>query len=242
MISQQLAEIRKIYSDAEYAIKRYERIALEDQVAAINELRYAGHHVLEASQAEDESEIEDHIASARNHCRRAVNDAKDAAIASYCVAEPKTPLRLSEKRNLFKLFSNDVGLLAAMYMDGIQLRILNGDRALNIGAVYENAVAQELKAHGVKPNYFNSKKQGELDFVFECDGRVVPVEVKSGKDYKRHSALDKVLADGNYKIARAYVLGNDNVSAEGPIVYAPVYASMFIRSRTLPAKCIYPLP
>ena len=82
MTSQRLAEIRKIYSDAEYAIKRYERIALEDQVAAINELRYAGHHVLEASLAEDESEIEDHIASARNHCRRAVNDAKDAAIVS----------------------------------------------------------------------------------------------------------------------------------------------------------------
>ena len=82
MTSQRLAEIRKIYSDAEYAIKRYERIALEDQVAAINELRYAGHHVLEASQTEDESEIEDHIASARNHCRRAVNDAKDAAIVS----------------------------------------------------------------------------------------------------------------------------------------------------------------
>lgn len=82
MISQRLAEIRKIYSDAEYAIKRYERIALEDQVAAINELRYAGRHILEASQTDDEVTIEDHIASARNHCRRAVNDAKDAAIVS----------------------------------------------------------------------------------------------------------------------------------------------------------------
>lgn len=82
MISQRLAEIRQIYSDAEYAIKRYERIALEEQVAAINELRYAGHHVLAASQTEVDAEIEDHIASARNHCRRAVNDAKDAAIVS----------------------------------------------------------------------------------------------------------------------------------------------------------------
>lgn len=164
------------------------------------------------------------------------------ALASYCVAEPKSPLRLSEKRNMFKLFSNDVGLLAAMYMEGVQLRILNGDSALNIGAVYENAVAQEFTAHGVRPNYFNSKKQGELDFVLERGGRIVPVEVKSGKDYKRHSALDKVLSDKNYKIEEAYVLGNDNLSFDGPIVYAPVYAAMFIRASELPEKCVYPIP
>lgn len=164
------------------------------------------------------------------------------ALASYCVAEPKAPLRLSEKRNMFKLFANDVGLLAAMYMEGIQLRILNGDRALNIGAVYENAVAQELTAHGLRPDYFNSKKQGELDFVLERGGCIVPVEVKSGKDYKRHSALDKVLADGNYGIGQAYVLGNDNLSVDGSVVYAPVYATMFIRAPALPEKFVYPTP
>ena len=82
MISPQSAEVRKLYSDAEYAIKRYERIALEDQVAAINELRYAGHHILEAEQLSDEDEVRSHIESARNHCQRAINDAKDGAIVS----------------------------------------------------------------------------------------------------------------------------------------------------------------
>ena len=84
------------------------------------------------------------------------------AIPAYCVEEPKSPLRLSEKRNLFKLFSNDVGLLAAMYAEGIQLRIIAGESALNIGAVYENAVAQELVAHGFSPYYYHSKKRASL--------------------------------------------------------------------------------
>ena len=109
----------------------------------------------------------------------------------------KSPLKLSEKRNLFKLFANDVGLLAAMYANGIQLRILADENGLNIGAVYENVVAQELLAKGLAPYYYHSKKKGELDFVVERGDGVTPIEVKSGKDYKRHNALSNVLADVN---------------------------------------------
>ena len=87
---------------------------------------------------------------------------KDAGVAIpvYNLKQPKAPLKLSELRNLFKLFLNDVGLLASQYADGIQARILSGDNSINIGAVYENAVAQELIANSVTPYYFNSKKQG----------------------------------------------------------------------------------
>ena len=161
------------------------------------------------------------------------------AIPAYCVEAPKAPLELSSKRNMFKLFANDVGLLASMYMDGIQLKILNDERSVNFGAVYENAVAQELLAHGFKPRYFNSKKQGEIDFVVERDGRALPMEVKSGKDYAKHTALNAVLANGEYGVALAYVLNNDNVSRRGNVVYLPVYMSMFIRPLALPDKMIY---
>ena len=161
------------------------------------------------------------------------------AIPAYCVEEPKPPLRLSEKRSLFKLFANDVGLLAAMYAEGIQLRILAGERALNIGAVYENAVAQELKAHGFSPYYYHSKKRGELDFVVENAGRAMPIEVKSGKDYKRHNALHNVLADNNYPIDEAIVLSNENMERVGKITYAPVYMAMFIAPDALPERLIY---
>ena len=161
------------------------------------------------------------------------------AIPAYCVEEPKPPLRLSEKRNLFKLFANDVGLLAAMYAEGIQLRILAGESSLNIGAVYENAVAQELKAHGFSPYYYHSKKRGELDFVVENAGRTMPIEVKSGKDYKRHNALRNVLADDNYPIDEAIVLSNENMERVGKITYAPVYMAMFIVPDALPERLIY---
>lgn len=82
MTSRPLAEVRRLYAEAEFAIKRYERIALEDQIAAVNELRYAGHHILEAESEDDEAKRQDHLTSARNHCRRAVQDAKDGAIVA----------------------------------------------------------------------------------------------------------------------------------------------------------------
>ena len=66
------------------------------------------------------------------------------AIPVYNVDEPKIPLELAKKANLFKFFLNDVGLLCSMYSDGIQLKLLNGDTDMNFGAVYENYVAQEL--------------------------------------------------------------------------------------------------
>jgi predicted AAA+ superfamily ATPase len=161
------------------------------------------------------------------------------AIPAYCVEEPKAPLRLSEKRNLFKLFANDVGLLAAMYAEGIQLRIVAGESTLNIGAVYENAVAQELRAHGFSPYYYHSKKRGELDFVVENAGSAIPIEVKSGKDYKRHNALQNVLMDTNYPINEAIVLSNENLEQIGKITYAPVYMVMFVVPDALPDKLIY---
>ena len=161
------------------------------------------------------------------------------AIPSYNVEVPCPPLELSRKRNLFKLFSNDVGLLAAMYMDGIQLKVLNGDVSVNIGAIYENAVAQELTAHGFSSNYYNSKKKGELDFVVERDGYALPIEVKSGKDFKHHSALDNILGDANYHISEAYVLNNENVQVEGKVIYLPIYMMMFIFPTTFPERMIY---
>lgn len=156
---------------------------------------------------------------------------KDAGVAIpvYNIEEPKSPLKLASSRNLFKLFSNDVGLLACQYSDGIQLRILTGDDAINFGAIYENVVAEELLAHGFENLfYYNSKKMGEVDFVTEYNGNVFPIEVKSGKDYVRHKALNNILECKEYTIPEALVLCNDNLSIEGDIKYLPIYMIMFI--------------
>ncbi len=156
---------------------------------------------------------------------------KDAglAIPVYNVEEPKVPLLLSKSRNLFKLFQNDIGLLAAQYAEGIQLRIITGDKNINFGAIYENAVAQELTAHGLLPYYYNNKKRGEIDFIVETGGDVLPIEVKSGKDYETHRALSNIMECGEYNIPQAVVFNNDNLKVDGKIVYAPIYMMMFLQ-------------
>jgi hypothetical protein len=165
---------------------------------------------------------------------------KDAGVAIpvYNIEEPKAPLLLARSRNLFKLFQNDIGLLAAQYANGIQLKIISGANDINYGAIYENAVAQELMAHGITPYYYNNKKRGEVDFIVEINGKVVPIEVKSGKDYTSHRALSNILACDEYDLPEAIVLNNDNLKVEGKITYAPVYMTMFLKEE-LQAPTIY---
>ncbi len=155
------------------------------------------------------------------------------AFPVFNATEPKIPLLLSEKSNLFKLFLSDVGMLTTMYGRATKIKILNGDKDINNGALYENAVAQELYAHGYKPYYFNSKKQGELDFIIEYHGEVLPIEVKSGKGYTVHSALNNVLSNEDYSIKQAFVFANCNVTINEKIVYYPIYFCMFLQERDL---------
>lgn len=150
------------------------------------------------------------------------------ALPVYNVEEPKVPLLLARSRNLLKLFLNDIGLLAAQYADGIQMRILKGDKDINFGSIYENAVAQELVAHGLWPYYYNSKKRGEIDFIIEQNGKVLPIEVKSGKDYTHHCALSNIMDCEEYNLQEALILTNDNLLVDGKFVYVPIYMSMFI--------------
>ena len=150
------------------------------------------------------------------------------ALPVYNVEEPKMPLLLARSRNLFKLFQSDIGLLASQYAEGIQMRIIKGDKDINFGSVYENAVAQELVAHGIAPYYYNNKKRGELDFVIELGGKVLPIEVKSGKDYETHRALSNIMDCEEYGLSEAVVFNNDNLRVAGKIVYAPIYMVMFL--------------
>lgn len=150
------------------------------------------------------------------------------ALPVYNVEEPKIPLLLARSRNLFKLFQSDIGLLACQYAEGIQMRIIKGDKDINFGSIYENAVVQELVAHGITPYYYNNKKRGELDFVIELDSKVLPIEVKSGKDYETHRALSNIMDCPEYDLPKAVVFNNDNLRVAGKIIYAPIYMTMFL--------------
>ena len=151
------------------------------------------------------------------------------AIPVYNVEEPKLPLLLARSRNLLKLFMCDVGLLAAIYAEGIQMRIIRGDKDINHGSIYENAVAQELYSHGIETYYYNNKKRGEVDFVVAMRGNVLPIEVKSGKDYTQHRALANIIDCSEYTIPEAIILCNDNLSQSNKLIYAPIYMIMFMR-------------
>ena len=169
---------------------------------------------------------------------------KDAGVAipTYNVEEPRLPLLLNKQRNLFKLFLNDVGLLAAMYGGNIQTKLLTSNPDINFGSVFENLVAQELYAHGFSKAgqhslyYFNSKKQGELDFVIEDDGNILPIEVKSGKDYERHNALSNVMENEEYAIPMAYVFCGENVQTNGSLIYYPIYMITFLEQTHIEEK------
>lgn len=164
------------------------------------------------------------------------------AIPAYNVEEPRVPLLLNKQRNLFKLFLNDVGLLAAMYGGNIQARLLSQNPNINFGSVFENLVAQELYAHGFTEEgqhslyYFNSKKQGELDFVVEYDGNVLPIEVKSGKDYERHNALANVMGNEEYSVPSAFVFCQENVHVKGNVTYYPIYMVTFFEKNQTEEK------
>lgn len=141
------------------------------------------------------------------------------------VTEPQLPLGLTAQRSAFKLFMNDVGLLMFRLTGNAALDVLRGRTSMNYGAPYENYVAQELACHGRGLFYYNDSKRGEVDFVVEdsSQANVTLVEVKSGKDYKRHNALNNLLATPGYDFDRAVVLHDGNVGREGRVLYAPVY-------------------
>lgn len=149
-------------------------------------------------------------------------------IPVYNTTEPKVALGQNTKSSLLKLYYSDTGLLTYKYGSNIRMHILSGEDKMNLGGIYENAVASELDSKGFPLFFYNSHKSGELDFVIEYNMSVVPIEVKSGKDYTVHSALNKVIWNDDYKIKEAYVLSNGNIKREGRIHYIPIYMTMFL--------------
>ena len=157
---------------------------------------------------------------------------KDAAVAIpiYIASQPKPPLVLSKATNQFKLFMSDVGLLTSCYPDYVSKALLdmNPEYGINNGALFENFIAQELVASGITPYYFKSRNIGEIDFLIEYDNQIMPLEIKSGKSFRAHKALNNLLESSEYSIKKGYVLSPSNVERNGNVTYMPIYmAGMF---------------
>lgn len=166
-----------------------------------------------------------------------------AAIEVSAVSNPRFPLAESEQKRLVKLYLNDVGLLTNLLYELNVNAVLQDIRSINLGTVYESAVAQELASHGFRLHYYDNKQKGEVDFLIDdYDSlKALPIEVKSGKDYTQHSALTKFLETPDYGIDRAIVFSNERkVFKKKGVTYLPIYFCMFLRNRQYNAPVILP--
>ena len=153
------------------------------------------------------------------------------ALDVHAVSNPKYPLSESVQKNLLKLYLNDVGMLTAkLYANNVNA-VMSDERSVNLGAVYESVVAQELSAHGFRLFYYDNRKNGEVDFLIDDykNSSILPIEVKSGRDYTIHSALNKLLDNKDYHVNSGMVLCNEReVRHVGHITYMPIYYVMFL--------------
>lgn len=155
------------------------------------------------------------------------------ALEVKAISKPSYPLVENSGKNLLKLYLNDVGILSGIFYRNNIRAVMSDIRSINLGSVYETVVAQELKAHGYNLYYYDNKKNGEVNYLIDDADNLsnIPIEVKSGKDYTVHSALDKFLANDEYNIKKAYVLSNEQrVYTENGITYIPIYYIMFFRN------------
>ena len=160
---------------------------------------------------------------------------KDAGVVLpvYNVDAPVIPLLASKSSNVFRLFSNDIGLLTSAYPAETKIELISKNSEVNNGAHFENAVAQQLTANGFEPYFCKKNNIGEIDFVVEMGGKVIPIEVKSGKSYKLHKALDHFMNIPNYHLEKAYVFSVENVETDGNIIYLPIYMCYLLKERKL---------
>lgn len=149
------------------------------------------------------------------------------------ISTPTYPLVENSGKNLLKLYMNDVGILSGIFYRNNIKAVMSDIKSINLGSVYETVVAQELKAHGYDLYYYDNKKNGEVDYLIDNTDNLsnIPIEVKSGKDYSVHSALDKFVSNDDYNINKAYVLSNErNVYVKNGIIYMPIYYVMFFQN------------
>lgn len=155
------------------------------------------------------------------------------ALSVQAISNPVFPLIESTGKNLLKLYLNDVGILTGILYGNNIRAVLDDEKSINLGSVYESVVASELLAHGCKLFYYDNRSKGEADFIIDDYSSLsaVPIEVKSGKDYTVHSALNAFVQNEDYHIKKAFVLSNERtVKHKGKITYLPIYYIMFFRN------------
>lgn len=153
--------------------------------------------------------------------------------------DPNAGLALTKNEEYFKMYASDTGLFVTLaFKDGditeniIYDKLLSDKLNTNLGYVYENVVAQMLRASGKNLFYHTipyaeGKKYYEVDFVIADKHKVSPIEVKSS-GYKSHKSLDKFCEKFSQRILNKYIIYTKDYKRENGIDYIPVYMAMFL--------------
>lgn len=153
----------------------------------------------------------------------------DAGIANkvYRLKKFDIPLRAYKDSNAFKFYLNDTGLLLSFYKENISYDILNGNLGIFKGGIFENVISQCLIYNDLNIYYYLKSDYLEIDFVTYLDNKIVPIEVKSGKNTKCVSIKNIVEKENlDYGI----VLSMNNLNCSNPkIKFIPLYCVMFLK-------------
>ena len=164
------------------------------------------------------------------------------ALNVRAISTPVFPLLESSGKNLLKLYLNDVGILTGLLYGNNIRAVLSDQTSVNLGSVYESVVASELIAHGYQLFYYDNRTKGEVDYLIDDYESLsaVPIEVKSGKDYTVHSALNTFVQNEDYHIKKAFVVSNERkVTTQGKVTYLPIYDIMFFQNAPADEKDLY---
>lgn len=164
------------------------------------------------------------------------------ALNVRAISTPVFPLLESSGKNLLKLYLNDVGILTGLLYGNNIRAVLSDQTSVNLGSVYESVVASELIAHGYQLFYYDNRTKGEVDYLIDDYESLsaVPIEVKSGKDYTVHSALNTFVQNEDYPIKKAFVVSNERkVTTQGKVTYLPIYDIMFFQNAPADEKDLY---
>ncbi len=136
------------------------------------------------------------------------------------------PLKAYRDLNAFKFYFNDTGLLLSFYEQNVSFDIINGNLGIFKGGIFENIIAQCLIDNKLPIYYFQKNDSIEIDFVTSINRKIVPIEVKSGKNTKSTS-LKKVLEKEHLEYGIVLSMNNVNTTNE-KIRYYPLYMIMFL--------------
>ena len=158
---------------------------------------------------------------------------------AYHANDPSAGMALHQDPNKYKMFAGDTGLFVTLafwdskFTDNtIYHKLLSDKLSTDLGYVYENVVAQMLKASGHELYYYtfptgSGKHNYEVDFLIADGDKVSPVEVKSS-GYKAHTSLDAFCGKFSSRIRNKYLIYTKDMRKDGDVLYLPVYMTMFL--------------